>query len=102
MGGFVTAFKNIERIAILEGFKDVANIRLTATTLLMFIYILGRIFGVYVTGGLLAGYFGFHVGILAVALLILTSWMAFCSTLFKLKLLDSTTRRLSSTTDVEI
>ena len=87
-GAFVPAFRNVEKIALLEGFRDVANVRLTTTNMLVFIYILGRVIGVYVAGGLLSVYVGFHAGVLAVAVLIVSSWVAFCYPVYKLDLLS--------------
>ena len=100
-GAFVPAFRNIEKIALLEGFRDVANVRLTTTNLLMFMYILGRVIGVYVAGGLFSGYFGFSAGMLMVAIVISLSWLFYCYPIYKFDLLNNSSERQPLVSDSE-
>ena len=91
---FVPAFRIIEKIALLEGFRELDNVRLTTTNLLMFTYNFGRVIGAYVFGGILSGYIGFHAGMLAVAVLILVSWHMYFYPLAKLQLLSPSSLEL--------
>ena len=74
---FVPAFYNLEISAQNEGFTDLSQIRSTVSPLLMLVFSVGRIAGTFVTGGLIAQYWGIPSSMLAVSLLILTSCLLF-------------------------
>ena len=76
-GAFVPAFTNVEKISQLEGFGDLPSVKLTTSTLVMLTYSLGRIAGSYLMGGLVSGYFGFHIGMLAISVSVFISWGLF-------------------------